>query len=465
MTTKRTNLFFSLNMLFKDEKAYDKAYTSLQKKDKNLTYKDYKIINKDIFYTPLNLRVVPTAEIEKVLQSEYEADGAGRGIKSFYRFLTNKYIGIKQSAVSEFLKRQFLYNATKPREKAINKPVGVATQCGEIVGVDLIDMSLFTDKNRGHRYIFTCIDTFSRKIWLVPMKNKESQNTRKAIEKIMERINEPDGFIHSILSDNGMEFEGEFEEYLKTNNIHHRRIVSHSPQANSVTERANKEVRKILKALFVQNGNTLWWNQLTNVENIKNSSYHSVLKIEPNKVWDARHDQAEVALYKPSYPKEKAQKRALPFVNDITHQTMSNIKKQAVKSLEKYNEVQYKEGDRVRVDMMTIFSDVRRVFKSGQRKQIVCWYAPSIFTISRVVYPRGQNALGKLRYELFHVKDQQYLCIPNKNDKKILAQVYGANLSKVADNDKGEAFDKLDDFDALKLNQCERRNTDLYLRD
>ena len=56
MTTKRTNLFFSLNMLFKDEKAYDKAYTSLQKKDKNLTYKDYKIINKDIFYTPLNLR-------------------------------------------------------------------------------------------------------------------------------------------------------------------------------------------------------------------------------------------------------------------------------------------------------------------------------------------------------------------------------------------------------------------------
>ena len=109
------------------------------------------------------------------------------------------------------------------------------------------------------------------------MKNKESQNTRKAMEKIMERMNEPEGFIHSILSDNGLEFEGEFEGYLKTNNIHHRRIVSHSPQANSVTERANKEVRKILKALFVQNGNTHWWNQLTNVENIKNSSYHSVL--------------------------------------------------------------------------------------------------------------------------------------------------------------------------------------------
>ena len=84
MATSRTNLFFKLNMLFHNQAGYDQCWNALKSDNPPIKYKDFKIVGNQLIYTPLNLRVVPTSEVESVLEHEYKENGTGRGFILFF---------------------------------------------------------------------------------------------------------------------------------------------------------------------------------------------------------------------------------------------------------------------------------------------------------------------------------------------------------------------------------------------
>jgi hypothetical protein len=47
----------------------------------------------------------------------------------------------------------------------------------------------------------------------------------------------------------------------------------------------NREVRKMLRAYFVQNNNKRWIDVLDAVESNKNETFHSTIKTFPNEIW------------------------------------------------------------------------------------------------------------------------------------------------------------------------------------
>ncbi len=57
--------------------------------------------------------------------------------------------------------------------------------------------------NHGFKYIFACIDVFSKKADMIPLKDKEQTTTTKAFEKILNKI----GIPKTIYSDQGSEFK------------------------------------------------------------------------------------------------------------------------------------------------------------------------------------------------------------------------------------------------------------------
>ena len=66
--------------------------------------------------------------------------------------------------------------------------------------VDLIDINNISGSNYGMKYIFTCIDVFSKKAWAVLIKNKQADSCTAALRKI---ITESKRIPNHIYLDNG----------------------------------------------------------------------------------------------------------------------------------------------------------------------------------------------------------------------------------------------------------------------
>jgi hypothetical protein len=87
--------------------------------------KDWEVRSNKLVYTLLNLTVVPDGERNTILKGIYEdiKTGVGQGIDVFYKRIRDKYLNIRRSDVSAFLKSQKVYQITRPQNHIINKPI------------------------------------------------------------------------------------------------------------------------------------------------------------------------------------------------------------------------------------------------------------------------------------------------------------------------------------------------------
>jgi hypothetical protein len=152
--------------------------------------KDFKIVNDKLVYIPLNLIVIPDDERDMVLKKIYEdiTVGVGQGIDMFYGRVRDKYLNIRRSDVSSFLKNQKMYQITKSQNHIQNKPI-MSSSPNERYGIDCINMVSFASSNggidRGWKFILTVVDYFSRKCWLRPLKSQTAINVRNALINIV----------------------------------------------------------------------------------------------------------------------------------------------------------------------------------------------------------------------------------------------------------------------------------------
>ena len=80
--------------------------------------------------------------------------------------------------------------------------------------MDLVDMS--KHEMRGYKWLFNCVDLFSRYTYSITMKNKDDKPALEAFKQIHKQISD----IKSARSDNKSEFISTiFKDYLKENNI------------------------------------------------------------------------------------------------------------------------------------------------------------------------------------------------------------------------------------------------------
>ncbi len=74
--------------------------------------------------------------------------------------------------------------------------------------------------NNGFKYIF-CVDVFSKKADMIPLKDREQTTTTKAFEKILDNM----GIPKTIYSEQGSEFKNTF--FQKLLGKHNIKIYSH----------------------------------------------------------------------------------------------------------------------------------------------------------------------------------------------------------------------------------------------
>jgi hypothetical protein len=244
-----------------------------------------------------------------------------------------------------------------------------------------------------------------------------------------------------LLSDNGGEFKDEMTLFCKEHNIKQRFTRTYSPEANGIKERTNKDIRKLIRAYMLKENTKNWTEILTNVEENKNGTFNTAIKAAPNEVWSPNKNAVNphnLPLFltkadKPIIAKQHALSRAMAQIQKFQ------------------SEDDYQVGDNVRLRMSSIFSNVRRLVKVDDTKQIVVTFSPTVYRIVKAIVARN-GLLERKRYML--EKGDGNLVRTAKGQTKTF---YASELQHAPNNEPSHITME----QALKLNKVEPNKYDL----
>ena len=117
----------------------------------------------------------------KLSSSYYDVRGVGSygGVSALSRKTK-----IKPEGVKKWLESQDVYTLHKPvRYKFLRRKVIVAGP-NQQWQADLVDVSRLSRHNQDNKFLLTCIDVFSKKAWVVPLKDKMGSSLLKAFQSI-----------------------------------------------------------------------------------------------------------------------------------------------------------------------------------------------------------------------------------------------------------------------------------------
>jgi hypothetical protein len=250
-----------------------------------------------------------------------------------------------------------------------------------------------------------------------------------------------------IQADNGSEFQKETSEWMKDNNITYIKTLSYSPESNGLVEGTNKKVRKVLCEIMIRANSRNWTRHLQTTANLLNSQRDGTTKQTPDSFWKVGHE----------------------LQGEQDQSIIRLDKRRIINAVENNDTTEYKIGDFVRVKMGTLYLKVRKLIKSGDKKNLVVNYSPTVYKITNILAKDkadrrvGNNTISfeKLRYTLSNLDGTPLASELKNNDPNAVRKskrFFASDMQLVTDPDK-ETF--LKDFsveDAINFNRMDKRN-------
>ena len=148
----------------------------------------------------------------------------------------------------------------------------------ELLQIDLADVSRLANYNGGVKYLLTAIDTFSRKAWVVPLKNKTATLVLTAFQSLLEALGPSP---QKLLCDQGKEFKNEaFKRLLDRENI--KMIHLYSDQKAAHVERFNGTLKRLVYSYMTLAKSKRYIDVLHKLLQTYNSRIHRSIGMSPN---------------------------------------------------------------------------------------------------------------------------------------------------------------------------------------
>jgi transposase InsO family protein len=146
------------------------------------------------------------------------------------------------SKIGKIIKRNNYFRSHKPKQKHRIPPGVRVKRSPKVVSPGYVEMDsviVYLDGSV-HRFI-TGIDVYTRKAHTLKVNTLTSHNVLVFLRAWQETL---DYSIHTIQTDNGSEFLGEFHQYLSLHNINHLFTYPRSPKINGYIERFNRTLQE-----------------------------------------------------------------------------------------------------------------------------------------------------------------------------------------------------------------------------
>ena len=404
----------------------------------------YTLNNGKVYYKHLEL--VSNENMNEKLKEIYDDPnlGLGLGIVSFYKIVKDKYIGITRDDVEKFIKNQTVYQITKEPKRGVNKPI-ITTYPNERWAIDLVDMKIYEKYNNRYKQILTCIDYFTKYVWAEPLRDTQSESVKDAMEKI---TNESNTRPKILQSDNGSEFKGALSEWTHRHHIDQIKTLSYSPTSNGLIENFNKQLRKMIREGTIRYNSLNWVEHLQEYTTNHNHHKNTTTKYSPSELWKEGNEKVDGGKYVVQDGVEYVNENGEMIKNDVSDITDDNelkilraserIKKVARRNLARTVVEKFKNGDKVRVLMSSLYSKIRKRIKKGDGKLLISKYTPEIYSVVEAPEPKGEHAeFMKPRYMLKDSDGRLVRTELKKNNpdaNRSAKQFFGSELLRVGDN-------------------------------
>ena len=205
-----------------------------------------------------------------------------------------RYSNEPRKQIVKWLSRRDAYTLHKPLRKRFRRRRTYAKGINDLFQADLVDMSALTRYNDGYRFLLCCIDVFSKKAWVVPLKNKAGESVKCAFENIFEEQK-----CNMIQTDKGTEFlNTTVQSLFKQNDIKHYTTENEDIKA-AVVERFNRTLKNKMWRYFTHAKTRKYIDVLDDLVESYNNTYHSSIGMAPNEVTVEKTSQIADRLYPP----------------------------------------------------------------------------------------------------------------------------------------------------------------------
>ena len=194
-----------------------------------------------------------------------------------YQKAKDRGLKVSRREVKEWLETQETYTRHKPVVKRHKFQKTYVNDLADQIQLDLVDMSKFSHKNQGYRWILTGIEILSRYGFAVPVQRKDTSDMTEAVLNLLEDFKIGFGKYPNVVQfDDGKEFysvgvrrllEGKKIKYFSTK----------SDKKAAVVERFNRTLKTMMWKYFFKNQKYTWLNVLDKlVENYNNTKHRSI---------------------------------------------------------------------------------------------------------------------------------------------------------------------------------------------
>ena len=214
----------------------------------------------------------------KQLYNDAQFPASYTGKHTFTSAVKTKYPTVKNKDVDKALTKIDSYTLHKPtrRPKLFRR---IYTKgIGYLYQIDLVDMKSYSSLNNGFNWLITCIDTFSKKAWVFPIKNKEGITITTALKYLLTQ-NRP----IKIEFDQGTEFYNKnFLGLLRKLKI--KWYSTYSDRKNAIVERFNRTLKTRMFRAFTARGSHKWIDIIQDLVNGYNKTKHRSIGFAPDDV-------------------------------------------------------------------------------------------------------------------------------------------------------------------------------------
>ena len=221
--------------------------------------------------------------------------GSFRGVRTFQTLLkTDLNINISENRLLNIFKTDSLFLMHQRPKRNFPRRKYDVNFYGQLVQIDIAFM--FPDEETGDRYFLLAIDVFSFKIFVEPLKNRNTQTIVNALHNIFKRFKHS---IFEIQSDQGKEFlSTAVKTFLKQNETF--LSLKYGKNKASVAEYGILLVKKKLYLILRSQLNHHWVHFLSNVAtSLNNTPLKRLGWLTPNSI----HNEAATVFVKQAQSK------------------------------------------------------------------------------------------------------------------------------------------------------------------
>lgn len=236
--------------------------------------------------------------IKKVVLDERYIDRAWRNIgvagslSALHGFTRSR--GIKDlRAADRALSKIEAYSLHRPIKRKIKRRAMILRGPRHTFCFDLADMQSMSRSNSGFKWIFVCLDCFTKELFCAALKTKSNEDVLNGFKQILKQAKTPPKYAYS---DMGLEFVGgKMKAYYKKMGIHH--YVSHTKQKAWMCERVIRTLKERLYRYMTLTKSKRWVDALPEVVKAYNNTVHASHGFKPSEIKKRDVDQVFINMY------------------------------------------------------------------------------------------------------------------------------------------------------------------------